>query len=200
MGGDRMKIKPRTRKTPQAAQGTSDTKRGADRQLGGVDPIAHARTLAPITVEQCPVVPESFQLPDDRRGQLRTLDGDLVAEVVIALDSVAKLTPEQRGADLGDVADDASHCGAIARELVESGTVVKRLREALAFAELRHAIVASDAVVAIETVAEEVVHRARRAPAITRRYEKVIEVIDMRRAKVAAGIEAAKNAKRNQPA
>ncbi len=172
----------------------------SDRQLGGVDPIAHARTLPQITLAQCPVVPESFQVPEDRRGQLRTLDSELQAETVLALENVSKLTAEQRAADLGEVANDAAHCAAIAKELVASEGVVKALRDALAYAELRRAIVASDAVVVMEAIAEEAAHRGKRAPAIAKRYEAVTEVLATRNAKVAAGIEAAKAAKRNKPA
>ena len=62
------------------------------------------------------------------------------------------------------------------------------------------AIVASDAVVVMEAIAEEAAHRGKRAPAIAKRYEAVTEVLATRNAKVAAGIEAAKAAKRNKPA
>ncbi len=196
-----MKIKKTDgEKTRGEGKGEGKAQSSGDRQLGGVDPIAHARTLAPITLAQCPAVPESFQVPDDRRGQLRTLDSELQAETVLALDGVSKLTPEQRVADLGEVAKDASHCAAIAKELVEADSVVKSLRDALAYAELRYAIAASDAVVVMEAIAEEAAHRGKRAPAVAKRYEAVTEVLATRNAKIAAGIEAAKSAKRNKPA
>jgi hypothetical protein len=195
-----MAMRSRSEKKPDEGDGSKQEQGGAERQLGGVDPIAHARTLAPITRAQCPVVPGTFQVPEDRRGQLRTLDGELFAETVLALKSVAKVSPEQRAADLGEVANDALHCGDIAKELVESDDVVKALREALAYAELRRAIVASDAVVVMETIHEEAAHRGKRAPAVAKRYEAVAEVLATRNAKVAAGIEAAKAAKRNKPA
>lgn len=118
----------------------------------------------------------------------------------LSLSSVSKLTPEQRTADLGEVASDAAHCGSTAKELVASEAVVKALRDALAYAELRRAIVANDAVVVMEAIAEEAAHRGKRAPAIAKRYEAVTEVLATRNAKIAAGIEAAKAAKRNKPA
>ncbi len=187
-------------KKPDEATADDGAQSSSERQLGGVDPIAHARTLPLIALAQCPVVPESFQVPEDRRGQLRTLDSELQAETVLALEGVSKLTPEQRAADLGEVAKDAVHCAAIVKELVASEAVVKALRDALAYAELRRAIVASDAVVVMEAIAEEAAHRGKRAPAIAKRYEAVTEVLATRNAKVAAGIEAAKAAKRNKPA
>ncbi len=120
----------------------------------------------------------------------------VVAEALIALGDLTSLGAKALIDDLGPVAREIGDPKAIAGELRATDELLAQAERHVEFLRTRRAIAGSDAVKAIEAVADEVKHRAKRDPAIVDRYASIQKVVDARAAKISEGMAAAKAAKK----
>lgn len=159
-----------------------------------VDRIAHARTLPLPAKGDIPAVPATYRSPtvEERRRNLRLLDSELIAETVVALQELAQKGAATLQAELGDAGKEVGDPAALATELSHVDDQIADAEALIEYLRTRRAIVASTAVRVMETVADEVNHRAKRTPALAKGYRKVLGVVEARNAKVAAGIESSK--------
>ena len=162
------------------------------------DRIAHTRTLTLPGKGTIPAVPGSYRSPtaEDRRRNLRPLDAELVAETILALDDLAEKGAAALVTDLGDAGKEAADAAKVSKDLGDADEQVAQAEALLEYVRTRRAIIASDAVRVLDAVDAEVTHRAKRAPALAQRYRKVLNVTAARNAKIAAGIESAKAARK----
>lgn len=161
------------------------------------DPIAPVRALGLPRQESIPDPPAAYRSPgvDDRRRLLRSLDEDLIAETILALQELAALGPKALADDLGPAANDVRDPGQVASDLVATDKLLAKLARVTEFVATRRAVAASDAVRMLDAVVEEVDHRARRDPSLRDRYAATYKVVAARSAKISEGVAAAKAAK-----
>jgi hypothetical protein len=161
------------------------------------DDLTQARAMPLPTEEQIPSPPTGYRPPsvEERRRVLRLLDEEHVAEAILALQDLAAKGPKALADDLGPAAADVQGPGRVASELVVIDRLLTKLSRVTEFLTTRRAIAASDAVVMLESVAEELDHRAKRDPHVRDRYAPTFKVMASRSAKISEGPAAAKAAR-----
>ena len=170
---------------------------GPQRIVPSNDAIAQARTLTLPSMEDIPEPPAGYTSPsvEERRRQLRSLDDELTAETILGLQELAAMGPKALADDLGDTAGDVQNPGQLASELVSIDRLITKVGHVMEYLTTRRAIAASDAVVMLDAIVEELDHRAKRDPAIRDRYSATYKVMAARSAKISDGIATAKAAR-----
>lgn len=166
-----------------------------------VDRVTLARTFSLPALDAVAAAPAGYVTPspDERRRNLRSLDGELVAEAKEALTALSGADPAALKADLGEAVAEAKHAPRILAELRATDALITRVEGLLEFLKTRRAIAGSDTVRVLEAVEDEVSHRAKRNPSIADRYSEVMTFIKARSAKIADGMESAKSAEKPAP-
>jgi len=160
------------------------------------DSIAENRRLPIMAATSIPKVPVGFvPTPNEERTRRLTRPAEaLRAELLVALDEVISRKATYH-AELGDLAPDPAQAEALRPRLSALRESVVAVDSLAAFLHEMEEIAVSDAADFLQSVTEEVEHRARKKTELAMAYSRVLHIAEQRRQLISNGIARAKDKK-----
>ncbi len=153
------------------------------------DNIAHNRAVSPIEAQTVPQMSPHYRATDaaTRRKTLRYVDQEQRPELYDVLAEIAGKPPDVVRAELGDLIPDVRLASPLLGRMKATYAPIIQLQAALAGSEELDAIAQNDAVLFVEALHEEYLHRVRKVANLAQKYPALVRFFEQRTGKALAG-------------